>query len=837
MSRISSSTDCHVVSQHCPSTSHDDEVAKVRQELLSLRSGIEELQIELGDVCRDVGGILQDLCRRDSRFLYLQEAVAEFLDGHLGLRDRLSRRTQHIDCALSVEGGHSIKATLMKLEFITQNQEIPERDLNAQFDFRLAAFEILCSAIYEILDVFNLDISVQEASIKYETSAYLDLLHRVYNKTRDLEPNPKKQGLHVFGPDDKSNPNFIYQSKIDVSTDQVRVVELMPGSEDDVIECSLEVRSIKEDGIPEALSYVWGKAVSQEEILVDLQPFSVTKNLLEILRGLRHPKSPRTIWIDAICINQSNHEERNRQVRLMRDIYSQAQHTIIYLTEGDTNLKLKRGEQLVSLPPNFGGITIHQFDLASILREFQGYSLDSPWCERQLALYFMLIRCTHCMLSHSWWERIWTLQEGALPASPPVIHYRNHSCTFDTLQSAIGILYDINQWDSEKYQRIVHAVLRNPNRDAQTDEILNLPEVLRSQGLGSIGQPLLCRLRQTSMQHDRFATGFLSELLQETATYRATNPRDKIYALESLLPRCIGKLFRIDYNESYETLFSYVTARYINSKQTYQIAAAINLLIESTMSNNENSAIIDDEISPIPSWALDFSYCNSSEEMNSLATDATDVVTLNGFLLDTGLKIAKCQGVTLNPMFATPSTLFCDGINIDRIQETGIIAGNKSPNLFIAVYLLASDIQRRLQDPEASRRAHWQMWMDIDKKAVSSLTAFFSLFLDTDKLPRGDGSDFFDVCLKETAGKTYFITDGGLVGIATLPVRQGDILCLLDGVPVYFVLRAVPDLEVDGQDGKSKAAQRHRIVARAAVKELDIPTLKSSVPSRRFQII
>ncbi|KAI0859971.1 heterokaryon incompatibility protein-domain-containing protein [Xylaria cubensis] len=835
---MSSPTDSYILPQDSPAVSQNDETAELRSRLLRGRSNIETLRKELSDVCHDVAAILQDLCRRDSRFLYLQEAMAVFLDGELGLRDHLSRRSQVIDSVLSSEGEDSLTAIGIIAKFLIQNKDIPDGDLEGS-DFEVAAFEILSSVIYETLDVFDLDITAQEATIQHKTSAYLDLLHRIYHRTRDREPKQRKQGIQSFGFSSQLNSEFVYQSELNLATDQVRVVELRPGSDDNGIECSLKVHSIKNDGVPEALSYVWGEEVSQEQILVDLQPFSVTKNLLEILRGLRHPGTPRSIWIDAICINQRDYKERSHQVRLMRNIYSQAQSTVIYLTEGD---KRKQGEHLPLLPENFGGTTMNQFDLISILREFQRYSIEPPWRERQLALYIMLFRCIKHILSHSWWERIWTLQEGGLPTSPPIIHYSGRSCTFQTFQSAIDIVQDILvDWNSEKRHLIPRAILENPNRDAMTDEILDSLEFLETRGLAVFEQPLVCRLRQGLKPRDGFATGFLFQLLNQTSMYRATNPRDKIYALESLLPRCIGKLIRIDYNEDWETLFAYATAHCVNSRRTYLIAVKFNLLIESNTRNNKNSTVVDGQVFSIPSWAIDFSYSNSGGYNKYSATDATETnaITLEWFLIHNALKITDSQEAILNPMFATPSTLFCDGINIAGIYRTGIIAENESSNLFAASLSLAVQIQiqREIQESRASSQARVKASVDMYMKEAFSLMVFFCLRLETDSFPHGEIAELSDACLKETAGKTYFTTENGLVGIATAPVREGDSLCLLDGVPVYFVLRAVPDLEVEGQDGGSEAAQRHRIVARAVIKGVDLPAPRASFPSRRFQIV
>ena len=123
--------------------------------------------------------------------------------------------------------------------------------------------------------------------------------------------------------------------------------------------------------------------------------------------------------------------------------------------------------------------------------------------------------------------------------------------------------------------------------------------------------------------------------------------------------------------------------------------------------------------------------------------------------------------------------------------------------------------------------------MDMD--LIASLMTFFSLKLETDSFPQGKSRDFFAVRLNEPARKTYFTTENGPVGIATLPIHQGDLLCLLDNAAVYFVLREAPDSKVEGQGSRSETAQKHRIVARAAVKGVDLPTLRTSAPRCRFQ--
>ena len=65
---------------------------------------------------------------------------------------------------------------------------------------------------------------------------------------------------------------------------------------------------------------------------------TVTETLHIPLLGLRHTSQARTLWIDQICINQTDLQERSEQVRIMRQIYSKAQLVILWLGEdGDNN--------------------------------------------------------------------------------------------------------------------------------------------------------------------------------------------------------------------------------------------------------------------------------------------------------------------------------------------------------------------------------------------------------------------------------------------------------------------------------------------------------------------
>lgn len=119
---------------------------------------------------------------------------------------------------------------------------------------------------------------------------------------------------------------------------QIRLLEVLSGEGDDPLRCIL--RSVKFDAIQEAdaLSYTWGLPPAANTIFVNNSLFQIRNNLFDALLHLRQPSSKVLLWIDAICINQSDIGERNHQVQQMGDIFKRARRVLIWLgveTEND----------------------------------------------------------------------------------------------------------------------------------------------------------------------------------------------------------------------------------------------------------------------------------------------------------------------------------------------------------------------------------------------------------------------------------------------------------------------------------------------------------------------
>lgn len=108
--------------------------------------------------------------------------------------------------------------------------------------------------------------------------------------------------------------------KLDVDLRQIRLVSIMPGRWCEDASCKLTVVCLDDKPIYEALSYTWGDPTGDTPISVQGVEVLVTKTLCMALRRLRHVDVERRIWVDALCINQSD-SKFNKCVILYLPVY------------------------------------------------------------------------------------------------------------------------------------------------------------------------------------------------------------------------------------------------------------------------------------------------------------------------------------------------------------------------------------------------------------------------------------------------------------------------------------------------------------------------------------
>jgi hypothetical protein len=127
-----------------------------------------------------------------------------------------------------------------------------------------------------------------------------------------------------------------------LGSNRIRLLHLRP-SEDEtasingqLCEYPLE-NSDQRTHLYEALSYVWGSSNKPRSIFIEGCDLPITENLYTALSRLRNCSLERIIWVDSVCINQEDIQEKERQIQLMAKIYGQANCVIVYLGEAADN--------------------------------------------------------------------------------------------------------------------------------------------------------------------------------------------------------------------------------------------------------------------------------------------------------------------------------------------------------------------------------------------------------------------------------------------------------------------------------------------------------------------
>ncbi|KAL1882921.1 hypothetical protein Daus18300_000559 [Diaporthe australafricana] len=258
------------------------------------------------------------------------------------------------------------------------------------------------------------------------------------------------------------------------------------------------------------------------------EEFKVRGSLYFALKTQRRPDTAREIWIDALCINQADNEERTGQVKLMQRIYAVSSKTTIWLgddvpeveedfpfddmdkplhdwldepmvdendlpstldfcrkltanltaglkedahgrlsgKEGDKAadrfriLSRRAMEHNVSPAHTFVERTAREFvtkhdgtfpmdqwffgktALASSecgSKQSEGYL----WAGKLMAAMVSLCRCVAVVLSHSWWERMWVIQESYLPRAPPDFYFKGSLFSWKDLVDAIDVCKEL----------------------------------------------------------------------------------------------------------------------------------------------------------------------------------------------------------------------------------------------------------------------------------------------------------------------------------------------------------------------------------------------------------
>ena len=205
----------------------------------------------------------------------------------------------------------------------------------------------------------------------------------------------------------------------------IRLLQLEPGTDDGVIRCNLVIVRLSDRIRYAALSYTWGGEHDLKEVLVDGCTVSIRLNCHYALWQLRYHDEYQFYWIDSICINQADLEEKSLQVQVMRDIFAGAVQVLASLGPhaDDSELVFESAKGFPSHEDHYGQ-TNH-------LRQVEQ--------ERGSVLLCCARDALERLEERPYWRRLWIVQEF-LKARDVTLMCGDSIANWNSLRSLISAL-------------------------------------------------------------------------------------------------------------------------------------------------------------------------------------------------------------------------------------------------------------------------------------------------------------------------------------------------------------------------------------------------------------
>ncbi|KAI0401289.1 heterokaryon incompatibility protein-domain-containing protein [Xylaria palmicola] len=303
------------------------------------------------------------------------------------------------------------------------------------------------------------------------------------------------------------NTKLMYARSGGLSSGKVtRLIKLLPQSSGEEMSCEIVSRDLeKQYGDYEAISYTWGDTTEHAVIEIDGRPTRIPRKVVRILRALRHPWRPRMLWIDYICINQNDINEKSHQVAMMRSIYYRAVNVIVWLDPlPDTTVAIDLLLEIARSP-----------GLTGLQGAYQYGQRDQR--HRLLALARFI--------ENDYFNRVWVVQEIASAQKIQV------------LCGGQSIL-----WDDLSF---VLKFMENPEmiRCLQSTEEMGV--VACDQDSLRHAATMLATRKSISMR----VSYSLAFLLCNYRSFKCKDPRDKVFGILGLCRGMDHPLIRPDYNK------------------------------------------------------------------------------------------------------------------------------------------------------------------------------------------------------------------------------------------------------------------------------------------------
>ena len=405
---------------------------------------------------------------------------------------------------------------------------------------------------------------------------------------------------------------FSYQQFF--SSHEIRIIELHAGQYSDPIHCTISHSSL--DALPhyEALSYTWGDVHSTTTMTCSpgQAPLSITTSLDTTLRHLRWPDSSRMLWVDAVCINQEDIEERGQQVQLMGEVYTQAQQVLAWVGEESESdvavMELANPEESATFAPTLGN-----FPMGAV---FRGIAAISSFIKRP------------------WFSRVWIIQEVAL-STKLTLQCGTITLDWEAFMGAVQVLFEISRKDRQlvksdisleriEFLKVVKTMTAHNRPDSPPRTKLQYFSRLAFEGTRP--DDTICRHRADDLQF--FITG--------SRLCLSTNESDHIYGLLGLVDDLEKSIVVPTYDKPFPDVYSDFV------KETIQRSGNLDILSQADSDPN------GDDI--LPSWCPDWrvqwradsltsrrnrDYKASGDSTTKLGASASRLLAVDGMFIDT----------------------------------------------------------------------------------------------------------------------------------------------------------------------------------------------------------
>lgn len=370
---------------------------------------------------------------------------------------------------------------------------------------------------------------------------------------RDLQASHSGPGLHLalttsasdLGSGSEQSLELLYKP-LNSTKSEFRLLVLEPGAKEADIECRLFTARLEETQNYEALSYTWsdttydisvyqisdfneGKpsenaqfSVANPMIKVDRRAMPIRTNLYRALISLRYSEKPRTLWIDAICINQSDEKEKNYQVPQMRRIYEQACHVVCWLgPESHGSERVMECASKIS----------RELDIAQ-KRGLVSKALDEG--NGRDGAYDFRLSC-ELLIRRQYWFRTWVIQE-IFSAQSTSLHCGSKAVDWEALCALYALLDEYSNYEPEGSAEFISR----GNRLRALNDARSRKSVLLNGG------------------EQRLDT-----LLVKHRNAAASDPRDKVYAILEMASDRHRYNIIVDYGIPVGILYTQVIQCYI----------------------------------------------------------------------------------------------------------------------------------------------------------------------------------------------------------------------------------------------------------------------------------